>query len=243
MPELKPEERLIVALDVANHETAAQLVEQLTPAVSYFKIGLELFYAANRQTAQLVVASGAKLFLDLKLHDIPNTVSRAIVQLVEIGASMVNFHISGGRAMLEAAREAAERRAAQLGVPPPLLLGVTVLTSLAAEDLAAEGIALAPHLVVEKRTRLAWEAGLDGIVCSPQEAALVKEVSGGRLFTVTPGIRQADNADDHSRYTTPAVAIKGGSDYLVVGRPIYEAADPLAAALAIQQQIKEVMLV
>lgn len=239
MHQIPTQERLIAALDLPHYEQAESLVQSLYPTVQYFKIGMEMFYASGRPVAELVLRTGAKLFLDLKLHDIPNTVARALEQLTEIGAHMINVHIAGGEAMLVASREAVEKRAAQLGVPRPLLLGVTVLTSTTQEELQADGHPLSPKELVRRRAELALKTGLDGIVCSPLEAALVKEVSGGRLFTVTPGIRPISREDDQRRIATPTDAIKGGSDYLVVGRPIYAAADPLASAQAIQREIEE----
>ena len=236
---IKINERLIVPLDLPNYEEAEAMVHLLSPTVTYFKVGMELYYAAGRNATNLVKHSKAKIFLDLKLHDIPNTVARALDQLTEIGVDMINVHISGGETMLKAAREAVETRAAHLGIDRPKLLGVTVLTSISDEDLQQDGYNETVLELVKRRTLLALECGLDGIVCSPKEAGLVKEVSAGKLFTVTPGIRLIEAGDDQKRVTTPEVAINGGSDYLVVGRPITQAADPLAAAREFQRIIEE----
>ena len=238
---LSPKDRLIVPLDVPHYEDAEQLYQLLSPEVHWFKVGYEMFYASGRSITDMLTRNNTQFFLDLKLHDIPNTVGKGMEQLVETGMSMVTVHTSGGKAMMMAAREAAEKRSTELGIPRPLLLGVTVLTSLSEEDLQADGFALSVAEIVRRRSVLAMESGLDGIVCSPAEASLVKEATGGKLFTVTPGIRPQAAGDDQQRVATPFAAIQSGSDYLVVGRPIYAAVDPLAAAQAVLKEIKEAL--
>ena len=241
MTKLLPQDRLIVPLDVPHYEDAELLYQLLSPSVRWFKVGYEMFYASGRSITDMLARNNTKFFLDLKLHDIPNTVGKGMEQLVETGMSMITVHTSGGQAMMMAAREAAEKRSAELGVPRPLILGVTVLTSLSAEDLAADGYNLTLAEIVHRRSVLALDSGLDGIVCSPAEASVVKEATGGKLFTVTPGIRPRAAVDDQRRVATPFEAIRGGSDYLVVGRPIYAAADPLVAAQSVLKEIEEAL--
>lgn len=228
-------DRLIVALDTPTLAQAEHLVEQLAPHVGYFKVGSELFLAAGTQAIAMVKRAGAKVFLDLKIHDIPNTVAKAVEQAVGYRVDMLTIHASG-EAMMRAASEAAARRAEALGQPKPLVLGVTVLTSMTDEDLRAEGYPQSVAELVGIRARLAGKAGLDGLVCSPRELTLVKTES--KLLTVVPGIRPTERGDDQRRTSTPEIAIQAGADYLVVGRPITAAPDPSAAAVEILGQMK-----
>ncbi|MGE5653397.1 MAG: orotidine-5'-phosphate decarboxylase [Bacillota bacterium] len=230
-------ERLIVALDTPTLNQARELIKQLAPHVGYFKVGSELFLAAGVQAIEMVKQAGAKVFLDLKFHDIPNTVAKAVEQAVNYGVDMLTIHTSGGVGMMSAASEAAAHRAVALGQSRPLVLGVTVLTSMTDEDLHKEGYAQNVSELVATRARLAEQAGIDGLVCSPQELKLVKEKS--KLLTVVPGIRPLDRGDDQKRTSTPADAIQAGADFLVVGRPITAAPKPWEAALEILAQMKD----
>jgi orotidine-5'-phosphate decarboxylase len=185
-----------------------------------------------------MVERGFRVFLDLKFHDIPNTVAQACAAATRLGVWMLNVHAAGGAAMLEAAREAVARTAAELGRPRPLLIAVTVLTSLADGDLEAIGLAGPATAAATRLARLAQRAGLDGVVCSAQEAASLRAACGPAFRLVTPGIRPAGSApDDQSRIVTPEAAVAAGADYLVVGRPITQAPDPLAALAAINASI------
>ncbi len=178
---------------------------------------------------------GFEIFLDLKFHDIPNTTAQACKAAASLGVWMVNVHALGGRKMLEAAREAIVNSTSR-----PKLIAVTLLTSMAQQDLAEIGISAAPAEMVQRLAMLAHDSGLDGVVCSAQEAALLRERCGGRFCLVTPGIRPANaSADDQSRVMTPKAAIQAGSSYLVIGRPITQAADPLQALMAIRREIGE----
>ena len=217
--------RLILALDVSDVESAGALVARVAEHVGGLKIGSELFTSAGPTVLSAVAASGLPLFLDLKFHDIPNTVARAVRSAARHGVRWLTLHTSGGRAMLEAAVQAA---AEQPSDRRPLLLGVTVLTSLAAED---------PEEIVD-RALLAQRCGLDGVVASPLEVARLREACGPDFLLVTPGVRPAGAAhDDQARVATPAAAIRDGADLLVVGRPILEAPDPAVAAEALVDEI------
>jgi len=233
------ENRLIVPMDVESLEKAEILFSQIGHKVRFFKVGYELYYASGRKGIDLAKSNGAKIFLDLKLHDIPNTVGKAVEQLMNYGVDMLTLHISGGGPMLEAAREAAERRSAVLGIPRPILLGVTVLTSIGENDLQSDGIQIGLEELVIRRALFAQTHGVDGVICSPKEAASIKKMSGGGLITVTPGIRLTDEHGDQKRVTTPMEAMQGGSDYIVVGRPIYAAANPSQAFDQIITNMKE----
>ncbi len=225
-------DRLIVALDVPDRAGALALVEALRPAVRRFKVGLELFTAEGPALVEELTARGVEIFLDLKFHDIPNTVAGAVRSAARTGAWLVNVHAGGGRAMLARAAEAAAEAARQAGRRRPLVLAVTVLTSLGEAEWRDEvGMVRTPEEQVGFWARLAREAGLDGVVCSPREAALVRRACGPGFLIVTPGVRPAWAAQgDQRRVLTPAEALAAGADYLVVGRPVTGAADPLEAA-------------
>lgn len=225
--------RVIVALDHSTADEALALITALGDAPYAVKVGKELFTREGPAIVRTLVARGTPVFLDLKYHDIPNTVAAACRAAAELGVWMVNVHASGGPAMLRAAREAIAD-----GAHRPLLIAVTVLTSLDAAELAAIGIKDSPEQQVLRLTRLARDCGLDGVVCSPQEIAAVKRECGGGFLTVTPGIRPAEvSLDDQQRVATPASAVGAGGDYLVVGRPITRARDPRAALSAILDEI------
>lgn len=228
-----PDPRVVVALDFADATSALALVARLEPATCRLKVGSELFTAAGPAFVQRVVARGFAVFLDLKYHDIPNTVANACRSAAALGVWMVNVHASGGRAMMAAARESLGREA-----QCPLLVGVTVLTSLNAAALAEVGIDTDPTGAVLRLARLAQSCGLDGVVCSAHEAAALRRECGARFCLVTPGIRPASSGlDDQRRVMTPRAAIENGADYLVIGRPVTQAPDPRAALDEINRQI------
>lgn len=225
--------RIIVALDYANVEAASALVDRLDPQLCKLKIGKELFTAAGPAWVEHLVGRGYGVFLDLKFHDIPNTVAQAVKAAAALGVWMVNVHALGGRTMMTAAREALE------DVPNrPKLIAVTVLTSMGPNDLADLGISEAPHQLVRRLARLARSCGLDGVVCSAQEASMLRQEQGPDFCLVTPGIRPSSAAkDDQNRVMTPSEALKSGSNYLVIGRPITQAQDPLQALQSIRLEI------
>ena len=226
-------DRLIVALDLPSGSAATQMAERLQGYVGLFKVGSELFTAEGPVTVRYLVTTGHKVFLDLKFHDIPNTVRAAAREAAELGVTLLNVHASGGRKMMEAALEGVRSAVApqQAG---PKVLAVTVLTSLDARDLAELGISGTPMEAVVRLARLAQTAGLDGVVASAREISAIRHACGPDFLIVTPGIRPAStDANDQARIATPASAIAAGADYLVVGRPITGAPDPAAAADAV----------
>lgn len=219
--------RLIVALDYPQAAPALALAARLDPALCRLKVGKELFTAAGPALVETLQQRGHEVFLDLKFHDIPNTVAGAVRAAAGLGVWMVNVHASGGRRMLEAARAAVAASAR-----PPLLIAVTVLTSLERADLAETGLDVEPATQVDRLAVLSRDCGLDGVVCSAQEAARLRALCGADFRLVTPGIRPASSeAGDQRRTMTPAGALAAGADYLVIGRPVTGAPDP-AAALA-----------
>lgn len=225
--------RLIVALDFSDASGALELAARLEPAICRLKVGKELFTSEGPALVDELSRRGFQVFLDLKFHDIPNTVAQACMAAARLGVWMMNVHALGGRRMMAAARESLERSAAR-----PRLVAVTVLTSMEPADLAEVGVAGDPEAEVLRLAALARDSGLDGVVCSAREAAMLRREIGRDFCLVTPGIRAAGaGLDDQSRVTTPLDAIRAGSDYLVVGRPITRAADPGAAARALAQEI------
>ncbi len=250
MAKESPSEKLIVALDVGTLAEVRDLVEVLSPVVNIFKVGSQLFTACGPAAVRFIEAKGKKVFLDLKFHDIPNTVASAVQSAVQLsvalersslikkkkedknrGLFMFTVHTVGGLEMMKAAVEAGSKTAQKIGVTKPLIVGVTVLTSQAKSDNI--------QALVLERALLAKEAGLDGVVASPQEAQLIRQKLGSDFIIVTPGIRPTGTeAGDQKRISTPAEAIKSGSSYLVVGRPIVEAKSPLKAAKEILSEIK-----
>jgi orotidine-5'-phosphate decarboxylase len=225
-----PGPRVIVALDFPDMMSAFGLAARLDPAVCAVKVGKELFTAADAGLVRELVRRGFRVFLDLKFHDIPNTVAQACAAATRLGVWMIDVHAAGGAAMLAAARDAVAKSAAAEGRTPPLLIAITVLTSLGADDLAAIGVAGTAEAQVLRLARLAQTCGLDGVVCSAQEAAMLRAACGADFKLVTPGIRPAGTeAHDQARVMTPEAAIAAGADYLVIGRAITGAADPLRA--------------
>lgn len=222
---------IIAALDVPTANEALTLAKAIAPAVGAFKIGKELFVAEGPDIVRRVRDTGAAVFLDLKFHDIPNTVAKAVTSAAQQDVQMLTVHASGGTAMLRAAQEAA-------GDNGPLVLGVTVLTSMDQQDLTELGIQKTPAEQVHHLAKLATAAGLCGLVCSPQEIAPLREMLPAEVQLVTPGIRPAGSASgDQKRVMTPADAITAGADWLVIGRPIYAAGNPREAAEAIRESL------
>lgn len=231
--------RIIIALDVGNRGEALSLINQLE-GVEIFKVGLELFTAEGPSLLEKIKALGKKVFLDLKLHDIPNTVAEAVKVGVRHGVHMLTLHSSGGREMLEKAVASAAAEADKEGVEKPLLLAVTVLTSLKSDQLREIGMTDDTFSQVLRLAKLAKEAGVDGVVCSPQEIEIVKKETGRDLLVVAPGIRPLwAAAHDQKRIMTPSLAIKKGADYLVIGRPITEAPSPQEAFLKILSELAD----
>ena len=227
--------RIIVPLDVPDAEAALALAARLDNKLCRVKVGKELFVAAGPAVVARLQERGFEVFLDLKFHDIPNTVAGACRAAARLGVWMMNVHASGGEAMLRAAREAIEAVAR-----PPLLIAVTILTSLADEDLAQVGFAGSLMDNVERLARLARASGMDGVVCSAQEAPVIRKAAGEDFILVTPGIRlKTDPKDDQARTVTPAEAVRLGAHYLVIGRSITKAADPAATLAAILASIEE----
>lgn len=226
---------IIVALDFSTGPQALTLADQLAGSGCAVKVGKELFTREGPAICAALQQRGLRVFLDLKFHDIPNTVAAACRAAAELGVWMVNVHASGGREMLVAARAALEAYATR-----PLLVAVTVLTSLDQAALAEVGIAVQPADQVARLAQLTLAAGLDGVVCSPQEIALVKALCGPRFLAVTPGVRPAGSAsDDQQRVATPRSARAAGADYLVIGRPITRAAEPLRTLAEITAEVAE----
>ncbi|HEY1489985.1 MAG TPA: orotidine-5'-phosphate decarboxylase [Verrucomicrobiae bacterium] len=229
---------IIAALDVPTPEQALQLAEQIAPAVGAFKIGSELFTVAGPDIVKKIRATGASVFLDLKFHDIPNTVSKAVTSAVQLDVQMLTIHTSGGFDMLRAAEEAAEEVAWKLGRIPPLVLGVTVLTSLNTAALREIGLDVNVEYQVRRLAAVAMKAGLRGLVCSPLEVAALRKVLPASTQLVTPGVRTGtEKPDDQKRTLTPREAIQAGANWLVIGRPIYAAESPRLAAEKILESL------
>jgi orotidine-5'-phosphate decarboxylase len=230
-------DRLIVALDVPTSQAALALADRLEDQCQWFKVGLELYISAGPAIVETLVKRGHSVFLDLKLHDIPNTVAAAVRSAASLGASMLTVHAAGGPAMLTAAQEAAAGLATA-----PQLLAVTVLTSMDQAQLAAVGVSGAPADQVALLAQLGLDAGIRGFVCSPQEASALRTLTGPEGVLATPGIRPAGaDQGDQKRTATPTYALDQGASYLVVGRPITQASDPAMAAEAILFEIAEAL--
>lgn len=228
---------VVVALDFEQEQAALNLISQLDPTLCRLKVGKEMFTHFGPNFVSKLHARGFDVFLDLKFHDIPNTVAKAVKAAADLGVWMVNVHASGGTKMMAAAKDIL----APFGDDKPWLIAVTVLTSMEQSDLTELGILLTPEQQVLKLATLAKNAGVDGVVCSAQEAALLKQQLGRDFSLVTPGIRpEFASLDDQKRIMTPAQALTAGVDYMVIGRPITKAADPLAALQKIYQEIETI---
>ncbi len=236
--ELNMIRKIIIALDVKNREEARAVLESL-PEARIFKVGLELYTAEGPAMIDLVKSFGKEVFLDLKLHDIPNTVAGAVKSAVRHGVAMLTLHTSGGREMMKRAVEAARETAVKENKPLPLILGVTVLTSLKDADLQEIGFSSDSRNQVLRLARLAVESGIEGIVCSPQELESLRAELGSRVRIITPGIRPAwAEAQDQKRIMTPGEAIKKGADFLVIGRPITQAPVPREAFNRVLEELQ-----
>jgi orotidine-5'-phosphate decarboxylase len=228
-----PDPKVIVALDFNNANSVYELVDRLDPTLCRLKVGKELFTATGPDLVKNLVARGFDLFLDLKFHDIPNTTAKAVGAAADLGVWMVNVHASGGQKMMETAKQQLSQQGSDT-----LLIGVTVLTSMSQEDMLGLGITRTPAEQVQLLAKLTQQSGLDGVVCSAQESRILKELCGQEFKLVTPGIRPVGaSADDQHRIVTPAQAISDGSDYLVIGRPITKAADPIQVLKDINKSI------
>ena len=235
----KASDKIIVALDVETLEQAQKLVDCLSGTVGAFKIGKQLFTRCGPEAVAMVHAANGRVFLDLKYHDIPTTVAKAGCEAMRSGVFMFNVHALGGKTMIETTVKAVRAMAHAPGTPAPLILAVTVLTSMAEADLAEIGIHEPVEQVVVRLARLAQTAGADGVVASPREIRLIKEACGPDFVVVTPGIRPTSSAqDDQKRTMTPVQAVQAGADFMVIGRPITSAPDPRAAALAIAAELE-----
>lgn len=228
--------RIIVALDYPDAATALQLVDRVSPELCRLKVGKELFTRTGPQLVETLVARGFDVFLDLKYHDIPNTVASACRAAADLGVWMLNVHALGGTRMLEAAREGVADAARR-----PLLIAVTILTSMDEADLAGVGLTGSPQDNVSRLAALAAQAGLDGVVCSSREATLLRSQLPASFTLVTPGIRPAGSAaDDQRRVMTPTEAVANGSDYLVIGRPVTRSDDPVSVLRTINSDLAAV---
>lgn len=236
-------DRLIVALDVSTSDDALRVVDVLAPIVGMFKIGSQFFTAAGPEFVKEIVRRGGRVFLDLKYHDIPNTVAHAAVEATRLGVAMFDVHTSGGREMLRATVEAVDDVCAREALPRPMIVGITVLTSLDQTLIGEAGFSGEIPAIVNRLAAIAAQAGLDGVVASPQEVAAIKKQTATRgLKVVTPGIRPSTGAtDDQRRTLTPFEAIAAGSDYLVVGRPIIAARNPAEAAAEIAAEMERAL--
>lgn len=228
--------RIVVAMDYDNADDCVQMAQRLAPELCRLKVGKELFTATGPRVVEKLMVLGFEVFLDLKFHDIPNTTAKAVAAAANLGVWMINVHASGGKRMMLAAREALE----QVNGPLPLLIAVTVLTSMDETDLRGIGVDASPEQQVLHLARLTQACGLDGIVCSAREAADLRKSFGDDFCLVTPGIRMPESPEDDQRRTlTPATAIQAGSNYLVIGRPITQSSDPATTCRTILASLDE----
>jgi orotidine-5'-phosphate decarboxylase len=235
---MRPEERLIVALDVETKEKAIALIKKLKNEIRVFKVGSELFTSCGPAIVEEIQKAGSKVFLDLKFHDIPNTAAKSALAAVRLGVFIFNVHALGGLEMMKKAAEAVRDEAKKLKIDKPKLIAVTILTSMDEYSLKKIGIDDNMENQVLKLARLAKDSGLDGVVASPSEAKLIREALGRDFLIVTPGVRPSWAAtNDQKRVATPKEAIDNGADFIVVGRPITEAPDPVIAARKIIEEI------
>ena len=235
------DDRLIAALDVHTLEDAKHLVRELGDSVSFYKVGMELFYSVGSEIVHWLKGEGKHVFLDLKLHDIPNTVAEGLCSLMGLGADILDVHTSGGYTLMKTAADRLKEAAEKQGIACPKLIGITVLTSIHQDDWKDMGNAVNIKGQVVRLAKLAQKAGLDGVVASPQEAELIREACGENFLIVTPGIRPAGSSvDDQSRVATPESALRNGATHLVIGRPIRAAKSPREAAMAILREMEGV---
>lgn len=235
------DDRLIVALDVSTMDAMKEIVTSLGDAVSFYKVGMELFYAEGEQTVRYLQEQNKQVFLDLKLHDIPNTVAHGVSSLTRLGANLITMHGQGGPVMMKAAVQAARETSEQLGVERTKLLAITVLTSFDDEAWTSTGGQLPISDQVIRLAKLAKECGMDGVVCSALEAKMIREACGDDFLIVTPGIRPSFAAtDDQKRIATPASALQDGASRLVIGRPITQAENPREAVRLIIEEMENV---
>jgi orotidine-5'-phosphate decarboxylase len=237
-------DRLIVALDVPDLKKAKELLNRLGPSVNFYKVGNQLFTSCGPEIIELIKNRGHKVFLDLKYHDIPNIVAKASQAAYELGVDMFNMHAMGGFSMMETAATTVTNSASSGQRPKPVMLGVTVLTSM--DEATFQDVLGTPGRSIDEQVlhlaRLSKSAGLDGVVASPHEIAMLRQELGNDFVILTPGIRPADSSsDDQKRFLTPGQAIKTGADYLVVGRPITAAKDPAEAATKITKEIEDAL--
>lgn len=238
---MQAKDRIILALDVDDEEQALEFVRKLTPYVGVFKVGMQLFNSIGPSIVNKINDLGGRVFVDLKFHDIPNTVSAAGRVMTRLNCFMFNVHAAGGQAMLESVASSVEAEAEQLGVNKPIILAVTVLTSIGQQELEKEMLVkgLKVEEVVVKWALMAKNAGIQGVVCSPREIEAIRAACGPNFKIVTPGIRPAwSEKNDQVRVTTPADALRMGADYMVIGRPILKAADPVKAANKIIEEME-----
>ena len=235
------DDRLIVALDVSTMDAMKEIVTSLGDAVSFYKVGMELFYAEGEQTVRYLQEQNKQVFLDLKLHDIPNTVAHGVSSLTRLGANLITMHGQGGPVMMKAAVQAARETAEQLGVERTKLMAINVLTSIDDEAWTATGGQLPISDQVIRLAKLAKECGMDGVVCSALEAKMIREACGDDFLIVTPGIRPSFAAtNDQKRIATPASALQDGASRLVIGRPITQAENPREAVRLIIEEMEKV---
>lgn len=234
----QPKDRIIFALDVGHFSDAQRLVNILRDHVGLFKVGKQLFTHAGPKVVDMILQKGQSVFLDLKFHDIPNTVAKASREATKLNVAMFNVHAMGGRDMMKAAAEATRSTAKEFGLPKPVVVAVTVLTSLDSQALREVGIESPVEEQVTRLARLAKEEGLDGVIASPREIRLIRNACGKDFIVVTPGVRHAEaGRDDQKRVMTPREAVEAGADFLVIGRPIQHAKDPVEAADRIAAEI------
>jgi orotidine-5'-phosphate decarboxylase len=235
------EERIIIALDVPTFAATADLMDKLGDRARSLKVGSQLFTSVGPDIIREIKRRGKKLFLDLKFHDIPNTVARASEAATELGVDIFNVHVSGGLEMMRDAAQATKAKASELGIEKPIVLGVTILTSIDEtmfQSVLGTGNSLKDQIV--HMAKLAQQAGLDGVVASPQEIRLIREACGEDFVVLTPGVRpEWASSDDQKRTMTPVGAFKAGADYVVIGRPIYRAPEPADALARILEQLEE----
>ena len=228
------EKPVVIALDYANESDMLSFVDQIDPAMCRLKVGKEMFTHFGPNVVKTLADRNFDVFLDLKFHDIPNTVAKAVAAAAELGVWMVNVHAQGGSKMMEAARKELET----FGNEKPLLIAVTILTSMSEEDLKGLGYTETPEQLVAKLAKLAHQSGLDGVVSSSKEASMIKDLCGKNFVTVTPGIRpKGSSTDDQKRVLTPEEAVHKGADYLVIGRPITKHENPLEQLKAINKSL------